>query len=759
MTRHLPLPRALNATALLGNALLCTLFLSAIHAADTSRTILNPTLFFTEADIPALKERVRKPEYSQMWATVLADARDYCDPASPRHANAEKFAALVTAKGANDASHLPGRNLTVWMQTLGLAWTLTGDETFARNGTGLLEAAASEPVTAVLMRNQFAGARGDMMRALAIGLDQFAAVLTPTQRSTITRTAHRYINGHFAEAADPKKNWWIGPHNFTGVCGGALGLLAIALRDDFPDESPRWINAAETTLLTWLDKGLGDGGAGVEGVGYMSYGLTNTVLFADALWRTTRSRKAIIEHPHLRDVPHFLAMERLPGENAYDARNDSLYNVELGGRRGMSVPWLLPIATGFHGATAPDPLAVWLWNTVKANAHPMFSLVLTPFETASVVAPDAPSEVLPAPFGQHYAERGLCVWRTGWEHGDVMFSIEAGPYHPVTHNQADKGHFTLYGLGYRWAADVGYGNNREPEGRCQTVAHSCVLIDGKGQGLSGGGRGTNGKILNYQNTDTHGYALVDAKAAYDANTTGEPGIPVKKALRHTFFIRPADSIPAYAVVLDDIQAASPSPKDQKNGYTWQMITWANMNIEQPDNTPGTFVLTPPSPPSTASSPETQLRMIVALRAAAPLTLTSAPYRPDNHGGRPPNDYKRLRAETRAVNPRFAALLAPLPAGAPTPVFAVEDERVIITWPTRTDTLLWRGDTAIILSVATPPAGGLLSGETGVRKNRHPRSRTPRQWRRSSSASPATTTPPAPPGTGSPSARATTPCVP
>ena len=74
-----------------------------------------------------------------------------------------------------------------------------------------------------------------------------------------------------------------------------------------------------------------------------------------------------------------------------------------------------------------------------------------------------------------------------------MFSIEAGPYFPVTHNQADKGHFTLYGLGWRWAVDCGYANEHEREGRGQTLGHNCVLVDGQGQALSGAGWGTNGQ--------------------------------------------------------------------------------------------------------------------------------------------------------------------------------------------------------------------------------------------------------------------------
>ena len=62
-------------------------------------------------------------------------------------------------------------------------------------------------------------------------------------------------------------------------------MLAISLRDDCPapEQAPAWIDLAETTVLDWLDQGIGAEGAGFEGIGYLSYGLTNSVLFADAL--------------------------------------------------------------------------------------------------------------------------------------------------------------------------------------------------------------------------------------------------------------------------------------------------------------------------------------------------------------------------------------------------------------------------------------------------------------------------------------------
>jgi hypothetical protein len=147
-----------------------------------------------------------------------------------------------------------------------------------------------------------------------------------------------------------------------------------------------------------------------------------------------------------------------------------------------------------------------------------------------------------------------------------MFSIEAGPYHPVTHNQADKGHFTLYGLGRRWAVDTGYANEHEPKGRGQTVGHSCILIDGKGQAISGAGLGTNGTIAHYENNDRYGYALADCTEAYNRNNKGTSGAVVEHARRHAFFVYPRNDAPAYAVLMDDIR------KDgQPHEFTWQMI--------------------------------------------------------------------------------------------------------------------------------------------------------------------------------------------
>jgi hypothetical protein len=230
-----------------------------------------------------------------------------------------------------------------------------------------------------------------------------------------------------------------------------------------------------------------------------------------------------------------------------DARNDSNYS-GLGG-----VPLALAKALN-------NGLYRWLWD--RSGSDNTFQRIIW---DNNVVPVDPTTAGIP--MATHFRGRGLCVWRTGWEKDDVMLSFEAGPYMPITHNQADKGHFNLYGLGYRWAVDTGYSNEREKNGRGQAAAHSCVLIDDKGQALSGAGLGTDGEIVTYKNTKRYGYALADCTKAYQKNNRDMPGVGVEFAKRHIFFVYPKGKAPAYTVVLDDIRK-----DDETHDFTWQFLT-------------------------------------------------------------------------------------------------------------------------------------------------------------------------------------------
>lgn len=518
-----------------------------------SQALAQPALWFSKADLPRLRQTLAAEPEAAVWRAIQQRAEEYCNPKSGQYADP----AAVDRRPATEwktvvLGHYFGRRLTDWMEALGFAYQLTGDERFARQGVLLLDAGVRKlPVTEPDIAKGFAGARGDIMRGLAVGYDWLGETMTAEQKTAWAATAAGYVRSILTEQADPK-TWWRTYHNFNGVAVGAAGLLALELQPYYPDEATQWRTRCAEIIAAWFEQGFDEQGAYLEGVGYSAYGLSNAIRFADALKRA--GGPDLFASPRLRRVPHFLAMELLPGERVYEARNDSNY-------AGLDDPTLLRLAAAYDSG-----LAKWLWQTAGGGDSP-FRIIWS-----NSVAAQNPVQA-GEPLAEHFVGRGLGVWRTGWQTSDVMFSVECGPYYAVTHNQADEGSFTLYGLGQRWAIDSGYGNNRLPGGRDSTMAHNCVLIDGVGHAPSGAGAGTTGKIVAYDNSAACGYALADGTESYNHNNAGQPGAVVDHALRHTLFVRPSAGMPAYAVVLDDMRK-----DDQPHEYTWLLHVPDDMRV-------------------------------------------------------------------------------------------------------------------------------------------------------------------------------------
>jgi hypothetical protein len=610
----------------------------------------------------------------------LSRADQMCDPQSAGYADLDKYLLITESLTASDGKkfqtrgHQLARYLIDWMQTLGTACRLTGDVKYRDFGTGML-IRCSESVTlnSPYMTGGFPGVRGDMMRALATGYDFFAAELTPEQRALVLNTTAEYMDDTIQSAQDLPV-WWRPYHNFTGVCGGAAGWVALqqmAAGRPGADESLQQIIAL---VEDWLSQGFDEQGAYYEGTGYSAYPLENVILFADLLKRS--GGKNLFEHPTLKRVINYYALSALPGEKLMDARNDSLYTspgellLKLASELQSGVAkWL------YEPITSPKEKRTW-----SKGAGGSFFLELL-WSNDVVPVPPADAGIPPA---EGFKGRGLCIWRTGWDQTDVMFSIEAGNYYPVTHNQADKGHFTLYSHGRKWACDPGYANNKDPQGRAQTVAHNCVLIDGKGQALSGAGAGTSGRILAYTDTPSYGYALAGCTDAYRQSYTynDETGgqdahqhMPMDHAYRHTVFVWPEGDIPAYAVVIDDIQK-----DDSEHDYTWQMLSWPDLQFSI--NGCGAVVT-----PKKKTSSE---KLLLWVDAEAPVAITEDFYTPGDSFK--PASYPRLRATCRAVNPCFAAVLVPTDSDA-MPAVRFEptgggNKTIYIKWSGKTDRITW-----------------------------------------------------------------------
>ena len=260
--------------------------LLALIVAAVSLPGAEPRLWFGEGDIPKLKERAERGPDAEVWRATLAVAEAWITPGTATFLSPEQVEQGPQTGRIQIAGHYYGRRLTEWMETLGFAFQLTGDQRFARHGVALLERAALKlPVTHPQIAPGFAGARGDIMRGLAVGYDWLGETMTPEQRRRWSETAAGYVRNVLAEVQG-ETVWWRPCHNFMGVAVGAAGLLALERREFYPQEAPGWIRVCTEMVGRWLEEGFDEDGAYGEGTQYGFYGLSNAIRFADALQRS-----------------------------------------------------------------------------------------------------------------------------------------------------------------------------------------------------------------------------------------------------------------------------------------------------------------------------------------------------------------------------------------------------------------------------------------------------------------------------------------
>jgi len=340
------------------------------------------------------------------------------------------------------------------------------------------------------------------LQNFAYGYDIAYNVMTESERDEVraamAELAHGlYLNtltGHGSIYNDLRGN-----HTAVSQCG--LGMAGLVLLDEHP-EAPQWVALAEQFMLEAFEEHTS--GAWTESPSYGNYGVNEWLKFAEALRNVTG--RDHLKHPFLRRYGEYQLMIC-----DWEGRNLS-YN--QGGAGQQWNHWIfLYMAREWNW-----PELQWLGNFALEGVEG-FSGYGDAFWWAN---PELTAKRPAAKnAGEHYADIGLSVWRSGWEDDPTILLHQCG--RKGQHKEQNMNHFTLYVKGERILPDgLGTGTND----------HNVPMINGGDQNKWGAG-----ETVAFHSDQRSGYSLGDGTNPYRG----------KKALRHILYLRSGA-----LVIVDDI---------------------------------------------------------------------------------------------------------------------------------------------------------------------------------------------------------------
>ena len=502
------------------------------------------------------------------------------------------------------------------VETLALAYRLTGDERYGRHAArALVGMARSLTVDHPQIELGFYYTRTFYVRTLALGYDWLWSLLTPEERRDVKTTLLGFVQDIHDKAS--MQTW--GRHPLNRVwnwdpglvsCAG-LGVLAMEGETNTAEEA--MLFTFRRHLRDYLTLGIDLDGCGHEGPAYLSYGIGSGPLFMECL--RDRGLDDLFTATNMHLIAPWLVAETLPSRKTHNNLSDChlsqvpgcpVYSYAMGRyaelarrdprRPGERLP-AQPDATAAwdylrHFGETPGPrllsygalasLMSWAWESgskardvasyspYEAMAHLMFFEEIPPC--------DDPASLLPQ--GMLFRGRGLAVSRDGGYATDGLhLAVEAGP-HAGGHDQADKGTFTLRAYGADLFIDSGYGNDGNPLGSGSAFAHNVVLCDGEGQPCKWHNN-SNGHISGYHTSPRLDWIRVDALEAWNlslpvSNYVSRPsGRDMALAERQLVLVRGEGQLPPYLVVHDSIARRD----GQEHDFTWQWHHPARMLVD------------------------------------------------------------------------------------------------------------------------------------------------------------------------------------
>ena len=384
------------------------------------------------------------------------------------------------------------RNILYRINTLAIAYRLSGDRRYADKAVAEMRNAAAFPD----WNPQHFLDVAELTLAMAFGYDWLYDLLDENDRQLFEQAIIE--KGILPSYGEPRYNWWVkGTNNWNQVCHAGMVAGALAVADSEPELAEKTILRAIRNLPRSMKASFSPNGAYPEGPTYWGYGTEFTVVLLALLEGAFGQDFGLSEIPGFSVTGDFVIASTAP--------TGELFNyADCGKRLGSSfaMHWLIrrfnrPDWFSKNERKALKREAERRPRTLKNSRNRLLPLSLLYLQDWTETA----SRNLVFYSGDT-AEVPIAIYRTGWKSTDAYLGVKGGsPSGP--HGHMDGGSFIYEANGVRWASDLGAENYHRIESqglalwdarqesdrwrifRIGPDSHSILRVDGEPQLVKG----------------------------------------------------------------------------------------------------------------------------------------------------------------------------------------------------------------------------------------------------------------------------------
>lgn len=496
----------------------------------------HPRLFFTQEDLPRLKQKVQSPSLHPFYKCLLQKCDRWLTlpPIRPPEIPSNEMSRAGGEIGC--AQKAQGR-----VVSLAFAYLLTEKKAYLERAKQELWCFTDEWGSWV---DPYHGPSsfydlmtGEMCLTFGLAYDWLYSALTEEEKQKIRevllqRGLEPYLFHTDLDRNPQAKGWWFRSyHNWNTVCNGGAVIAALALEGEYP-KAEEVLRRAQSSWRRFFDHIQPEGGWD-EGTGYWRYGMRYAFLGLEALRSAGKGEGGIFNRPGVRNTAYFpiyFGPRRIAvsfGDSASVATDAIFYLLGTRYRDPLFIAY-----QDRYGASSeksegwPEEVFSILWR--PAEAEWLEEKALSRLETARA-----------------FRDIGWGILVDSQPEPNIICGFKCGNL-GANHTQLDNNSLQLWAYGDWLLIDLGHGSYNKvyfgPQRwslyEVSTAGHNSLLINGLGQE-----KGTLGHLSEIRRGKHYVGLVGDATANY-------PDPRLKRYRRYLFFISQR-----FFVVVDEVETS------------------------------------------------------------------------------------------------------------------------------------------------------------------------------------------------------------